>query len=449
MDLSRLLRQIGFFALVFVVSARVLAATDGGGIENADGLHAEAGNAEQAAAQRIKGQRYLNGVGVPRDFAAAAALFRRAAANGDLKARVLLATMLENGEAGPKDPDEAMRLVRTAAEQGSPDAQWMLASYHELGHIVPKDLEAARRWYRSAADQGFAQAQLSLGLLHDRGLGIPRNTEEAIHWYRLAAAQGLVKAQSLLGARLIDEGALGADPPRGIELLRQTADRDPISALMLGIYTERGRLVERDVAEAARLYRHAADRKLALGQFLYGRLLIEGRGVAADPSAGASLMTEAATAGLALAQYYLSTLHARGLGVPQDSDAELRWVRRAAEQDHAVAQHNLATLLVKQGHADQAIPWAERSGRQGMINAFAVLGIIYLQGEGGVNVNPERAWMFLDLASRQGHAQAKEMLTALTSEMETAAIDQAKTLQRMWINAPSPALPSARTPAVR
>jgi TPR repeat protein len=62
------------------------------------------------------------GLGVAKDLAEAARLFRLAADQGNANAQFNLGVMYENGEGVAKDLGEAMRLFRLAADENDADA---------------------------------------------------------------------------------------------------------------------------------------------------------------------------------------------------------------------------------------------------------------------------------------------------------------------------------------
>lgn len=146
-----------------------------------------------------RGRALHTGHGVPRNDAAAATEFRRAAEHGHAPALFALGYLRENGLGVPKDEAEAVRLYRLAAEQGHATAQMNLGFMYSNGKGVPKDEAEAVRLYRLAAEQGDATAQTNLGVMYEYGKGVPKDEAEAMRWYRLAAAQGHAEAQYYLG----------------------------------------------------------------------------------------------------------------------------------------------------------------------------------------------------------------------------------------------------------
>src|SRR5712691_207500 len=98
---------------------------------------------------------YATGQGVPRDDAAAAAWYRKAAEQGDLNAANDLGALYANGRGVARDDGEAAFWYGRAAAAGIAAAQFNLGVMTAAGRGVAPDPAAAARWYRAAADQGY------------------------------------------------------------------------------------------------------------------------------------------------------------------------------------------------------------------------------------------------------------------------------------------------------
>lgn len=96
--------------------------------------------ADEAEAMNRMGILYATGTGVPKDYTAALAWYRRAAENGSTTAMNNIATMY----------------------------------FHGLG--VPQSYEEAVKWLRQAIERGDAAAQNKLGAMYEDGLGLHRCT---------------------------------------------------------------------------------------------------------------------------------------------------------------------------------------------------------------------------------------------------------------------------------
>jgi len=161
---------------------------------------AERGDAD---AQRELGMLYLDGLGVPQDYAEAVKWFRMAAEQGHAEGQYHLGVCCRWGQGVPQDHAEAVKWMTKAAEQGYPVAQTNLYIYYNNGIGVPQDREQAMEWLSQAVAQGEMRAQCMLGELHLRGDGVPQDTEEAVYWLRKSAEQGYEAAMDQL--RKIEE----------------------------------------------------------------------------------------------------------------------------------------------------------------------------------------------------------------------------------------------------
>lgn len=139
----------------------------------------------------------LNGKGVPRDDAKAAALIRQAAEGGERDAQYHLGVLYGAGRGFAKDDQEGHRWIRKAADAGSADAQYFLASVHAQGLFGERrDAAKAADLLRRAARQGHANAQHALGLAYMDGLGVPQDRSQALGWFIEAARNGHPEASA-------------------------------------------------------------------------------------------------------------------------------------------------------------------------------------------------------------------------------------------------------------
>lgn len=127
------------------------------------------------------------------------AQLRAQADQGDARAQHLLGLAYQQGRGLVRDFAQAAAWYRKAAAQSHAGAQVNLGVMYQLGQGVPEDAVQAAQWYRKAADQGDADAQANLGMLYHQGLGVRQDTALAAHWYRKAAAQGHADAKKKLG----------------------------------------------------------------------------------------------------------------------------------------------------------------------------------------------------------------------------------------------------------
>lgn len=143
---------------------------------------------------------HYNAEGVPLDYPAAAAWYRKAAEGGNLFAQNNLATMYIVGQGVEKNHSEAARWFTKAAERFDPYAIFNLASLYDKGDGVEKNPTKAANYYRSGAELGHVPSQSRLGYMYANGIGVARNRVEAFVWLSLAAQHGIGTALVALEA---------------------------------------------------------------------------------------------------------------------------------------------------------------------------------------------------------------------------------------------------------
>jgi hypothetical protein len=131
------------------------------------------------------------------------AVFRLAAAKGDVDAMFNLGLCYKNGEQGvEKDAATAFSWFQRAAESATGDdghghatAQCNIAVCYYTGEGVSQDDVEAVRWFELAAKQGLATAQHNLGFCYATGTGVTLDNAQAAVLFQQAAAQGHPGAQ--------------------------------------------------------------------------------------------------------------------------------------------------------------------------------------------------------------------------------------------------------------
>jgi TPR repeat protein len=264
-----------------------------------------------AAAQASLGFMYEMGIEVPVDGAEAVKWYRKAAEQGNSRAKCNLdqiaahGFMFEPGKHVPANGAEAVHWCKKAAEQGDARAQFNLGQMYEWGDGVPQDSGEAEVWFRKAAQRGEAVAQYMLGLCYCNGRGVTQNTTEAVRWWNLAASQGVAAAQYKLG--LCYCNAQG---------------------------------VPQDYTKAVRWFRKAAEQGEAMAQGKLGDAYYIGVGVPSNHAEAVKWYRAAAEQGVAAAQRHLGIMYGLGQGVQQDYAEAYMWYTLAAEQHDNNAVHN-------------------------------------------------------------------------------------------------------------
>lgn len=113
----------------------------------------------------------------------------------------------------------ATAIWRPLAENGDADAAFDLAQAYKLGRGVPTNLAQAKTWYGKAAQGGHTQAAANYGLL----LFQDGDRKSAMPWIGKAADAGDPRAQYVLGTALFNGDLQGKDWPRAYALMTRAA----------------------------------------------------------------------------------------------------------------------------------------------------------------------------------------------------------------------------------
>ena len=370
--------------------------------------------------------RALWNTGTEAEVRAAVGEIGTLAQRGDRDGQYWLACCCRIGMGVEKDEARAATLYRLSADQGCADAQYALGECHESGQGVEKDDGLAMQWYgraaeryRAAADAGDTQARTSLARCHDLGRGVEKDEAEATALYRLSAIQGDAEAQYQLGMRLRDvsgkkeeaaewfrraadqnhpgaetqmalallisgpnydraekyrwerrafeHGGDGAatilalahkygvgveeNPAEAFRLYMMDAKRGRASAcLEVGECYEKGFGTQADFAEAARWYRRAADGGDGRAMINLGRMYETGKGVKKDPAQALKLYEQAAQKEEQAAAMELGRCHEQGVGTVKDLRKALEWYRRVKGREEKIEE---LEARLKQGAAPE------------------------------------------------------------------------------------------------
>lgn len=135
-------------------------------------------------------------------------LYRLAAQNNLAEAFYNVGVYYETGTVVDKDPTKAFAFHMKAATAGIAQAMNRLAGLYANGTGTTQDLVAAAGWYQRAADMGFGPAQIALGILYEQGAGVRQSRTVAAGHYSDAAQQG----NALAMLRLANLYAVGVVP---------------------------------------------------------------------------------------------------------------------------------------------------------------------------------------------------------------------------------------------
>ena len=169
--------------------------------------------------------------------------------------------------------------------------------------------------------------------------------------------------------------------------VRKAAEAGHDTAIFfVGTSYENGEGVAKDVAEAVRWYRKAAEAGHPLAMFNLGNAYSNGEGVGKDLSEGVRWYRKAADAGNSDAMVNLGFRYQKGEGISKDLSEAIRWYRKAADAGNAKAMFNLGVLYDRgegvQKDVNEAFHWYRKAADAGDTEAMFNLGNRYMKGDG-------------------------------------------------------------------
>lgn len=184
----------------------------------------------------------------------------------------MMSLLGQHGEA--KDYPNGLERIRAAADSSDEDAPQGAYVYgmlvgRELPDIAVPDsmltssVETARMYIEKAAYQGFAKAQLKIGQAYELcQLGCDFNPSYSLHYYGLAAKQGLPEAALGVSRWFLFgyEGVFKKNEELAFKYAQEAAAAKlPTGEFAMGYYYEIGIHVSKDISEASKWYRLAAE----------------------------------------------------------------------------------------------------------------------------------------------------------------------------------------------
>ena len=221
------------------------------------------------------------GRGVPRDYAQAAALFRRAANAGSAIGRYDLALLHLSGEGVSVDVLESARLLRESSRQGNVKSMTLLASMIEAGAVPALSAGENQTLRREAALRGD---RLEIARL------VPPEQRLDPRRPVIIDAARLMVAENCQDCRRTDVDRSAR------EYVFAATEGTPGAIYELAVRNRDGDGIPKDLREAARLFATASRMGHAPSQYELARMRISGIGIAVDKREAEALLIAASRA---------------------------------------------------------------------------------------------------------------------------------------------------------
>ena len=292
------------------------------------------------------GMCHFYGHGVPRNEIEGAKLFKQGSDEkfqfGDCEN--MYGYCLETGKGCKTDKQKALEFYRLASDHGSPEGMYNYADMFHHGLNVPKDIVEACHLYWLAGKAGHLDAFYSLTEIYHNGEGpVKMNKDLCVR----AASQGMQQKNfrcTIAYCDLIEEGWTTEDSKGQCLELRQFAEGPEFSAEQNNFACEldSGKGCRQDVPKAQKYWRMAGN---------------SGSGMAWSNLAH-SLYSE------------------------DKVDEAIECWTKSVKLGCATGAIALAKVMVLRKEYTKAFALAEATATRGHINAYLVLGSLYMKGQG-------------------------------------------------------------------
>lgn len=338
------------------------------------------------------------------DDARAHELFVQAAATGDPRAVLRVATLHHFGKGGfGHDPERAAAMARPIldqvvrlAEEGDAKAQYLIGTVEFLGIGQPPDSRAGLAWYERAARGGEILAMHNLGWAYGAGQGVEQDREKAFSWYLRAARAGYAASMYEVSRAYFNGWGVASDPEQWAQWLQQSAERrHPLAMAVLGGELMAGEHLPRNLEEGARWTQASADAGEVQGQYGLARAYLFGLGVPRDGERARSLFREAAARGHSDCQAYVEWLDRLGPGAEEGTQDQADLMAKGIVDGHEWAAEILTQWFLKgmvvTEQNERVRSRLERATEAGSVTAQATLAGFYYDGHLGTGRDFERA----------------------------------------------------------
>lgn len=284
---------------------------------------------------------YDKGLGADQNFARAYKYYSRSAELGYTNAMYEAGKMNLIGRGTKKDLYAAHKMFLSAADD-LPSAEYELGNclFDGLGTVRNRASAYARYLSAYSKDNTLSGAAYKLGLCNLKGLGCDQDLPAAYQYFCEGAALGSAEAAYMQAECEYFGVGTGKAPDKAIasfKLAILNADDMNITVAVamtsLGLCYERGLGTHKNIDEALRLYKKAADLGDANAMFRIGHLMLSTPELNGDYSNARIYILRAARKEHLSAMLTMGNFAINGRGMQKNPDDAIRWYKRAVATD--------------------------------------------------------------------------------------------------------------------
>ena len=337
---QRDLGRVCFMKLRYMIASMLLAAFISGCGEDSIETISRTKTPEEIY---LMARDYINGYDHEISHDKAFLLYSMAAERGYPPAEYMIASLYHTGSMVEADMDKAADYYIRAADHGIVEAQCVIGGtlFENNGLKVSEDVALDNLMKAAVSD---SKAKTQLAYLYLTGTYVRKNVKRGLELLNEAVKYNEPRALVALSSAYIN-GDFGVEKDyyKGISLLNiAVAQHDNLEALIAysDLYMN-GKGVAADERRGLDYLRQAAERDSIQAQYLLGSYYWKHQ----DYAKSVHWLTLAAGNGMTPAQEQLGYLYANGLGVEQNEDTAIEWYEKASLRGSSSARYQLAVLL--------------------------------------------------------------------------------------------------------
>ena len=207
-----------------------------GNYETAFKLSLEKAKLGNPIAQYIVGSAYSKGVGVTENDKEGFNWIKLAAEKGYSHAQTSLALMYSNSEGVPQDYSMVISWFKKAAEQNDEVAIYHLTTIYGEGLGVEKNYDECMKWINRGAKLNYASSEKNMGIAYKNGIGVDQNDSIAIYWFKRAAEHGDAESQLIVGKAYLEGFIVKQNDSCALEWFKKCVNQKSDEALQYIVF---------------------------------------------------------------------------------------------------------------------------------------------------------------------------------------------------------------------
>lgn len=355
-----------------------------------------------------------NGIPFPKNFRCVFNLARNLAIKGDAHAQCVLGQIYSQGFPGYVEPNlqKGIYFLELSAKQNFAYAYLVLGELYHDGKHATKDIAKAIKYYEQGSKLGDRTCPNKLGIIYEFGSSVPVNKDMAYKYYKLAAERGDCAAQLNIGYLYEDPEYKYKDFKKAFEYYQLSAFQDHFDGYYnLGNMLNYGRGIQANYKQAMYYFLHAARKNVADAFFHLAVYYQIGRPVEKDIRKSLYFYELGANNGQMQCCQSAGILYYQDNVIERDYAMALFYFELGSYKGSTVCMMNAAQILFGgfggiQVDKNRAFKYIQMAARAGDPEGLYYLGLAHYNGEEYASKDYKKAFDCFTRASNEGNLNA-------------------------------------------